>query len=200
MEGLSHERIVAKAIELLDEHGARWLTMRHLGAALGVKAPALYPYVQSKTRLALDIFETVIGRSDYRPDLSLPWLTELGRLMHQIREEILRHPWVTHLIPGSSPRRLFYHGETVQEILQRAGLTESEALRYRRLLSWTVWGFVSIEVDLLESSRHMPVDPGAAFPRRYLVATYPKPDQPPGEPRHALDVDDLFAACVSTYL
>ena len=37
--------ILTEAISFIDEHGRERLTMRQLGARLGVEAMALYPYV-----------------------------------------------------------------------------------------------------------------------------------------------------------
>jgi len=50
-EPLSRERIIAAAVELLDESGLKGLTMRALGEQLGVEAMALYHYFPSKQAL-----------------------------------------------------------------------------------------------------------------------------------------------------
>lgn len=59
-EALSRERIVAAALELVDERGLEGLTMRALGRKLGVEAMALYHYFPSKGALIEAIGE--IGR------------------------------------------------------------------------------------------------------------------------------------------
>ena len=50
-EQLSQERIIAAALELVDEHGLEGLSMRALGRRLGVEAMALYHYFPSKAAL-----------------------------------------------------------------------------------------------------------------------------------------------------
>ncbi len=50
-EALSRERIIATAIELLDERGLSAFTMRALGERLGVEAMAIYHYFPSKQTL-----------------------------------------------------------------------------------------------------------------------------------------------------
>lgn len=50
-ESLSRERIVAKAIELLDAEGIDGISMRRLGEALGVEAMAAYHYFPNKEAL-----------------------------------------------------------------------------------------------------------------------------------------------------
>ncbi len=47
-EPLNREKIVEKALELLDNEGAERLTMRRLGEALDVEAMALYHYFPNK--------------------------------------------------------------------------------------------------------------------------------------------------------
>lgn len=59
-EALSRDRIVAAALDLVDEEGLEGLTMRALGRKLGVEAMALYHYFPSKDALIEAIGE--IGR------------------------------------------------------------------------------------------------------------------------------------------
>ena len=47
-EPLTREKIIEKAIELLDAEGVEGLSMRHLGEALGVEAMALYHHFPNK--------------------------------------------------------------------------------------------------------------------------------------------------------
>ena len=49
--GLDRERILQAAIDFIDEHGLAALTMRRLGASLGVEAMALYRYVPGREDL-----------------------------------------------------------------------------------------------------------------------------------------------------
>src|SRR5581483_11258539 len=48
---LSRERVAAAALSLADEQGVEAVTMRRLGAALGVEAMALYTHVRGKDDL-----------------------------------------------------------------------------------------------------------------------------------------------------
>jgi AcrR family transcriptional regulator len=50
-EPLSRERIIAAAVELLDERGLEGFTMRALGERLGVEAMAIYHYFPNKQML-----------------------------------------------------------------------------------------------------------------------------------------------------
>jgi AcrR family transcriptional regulator len=57
-EPLTKEKIVEKALEILDAEGAEGLSMRHLGEALGVEAMALYHHFPNKDA----ILDAVLGR------------------------------------------------------------------------------------------------------------------------------------------
>ncbi len=57
---LDRRRIIGAAIGYVDRHGLAALTMRRLGASLGVEAMALYRYVPGREQLLDGIVETVI--------------------------------------------------------------------------------------------------------------------------------------------
>jgi AcrR family transcriptional regulator len=58
--GLDRERILAAAIEFIDAHGLAALTMRRLGAQLGVEAMALYRYVPGREDLLDGVVDRVV--------------------------------------------------------------------------------------------------------------------------------------------
>lgn len=199
--GLTRDRIIDTAIDLMDQYGVQKFTMRRLAVALDVQAPALYPYIQSKQRLFLDIFDKVVGESGYQTDESRTWQEETMLFMDQVRTEVLRHPWITHLIPGANPPGLFMQGARIQQLYEEQGLSEHEAVQYRRLLSWTIWGFASVESSLPTSPRHEPIgQQNGSAARAYRVTSHPLPDDEISQEYTVLDVDDLFGACVRNFL
>jgi AcrR family transcriptional regulator len=48
---VSRDVIIEKARELIEQEGVDQLSLHHLAAALGIKAPSLYRYVANKTEL-----------------------------------------------------------------------------------------------------------------------------------------------------
>jgi AcrR family transcriptional regulator len=58
---LTRELIVHAAVELVEREGARPLSMRAVGAELGVSAMAMYRHVPSKDALIGGIAEYVMG-------------------------------------------------------------------------------------------------------------------------------------------
>jgi len=92
--GLSKERIVVAALELLDEAGVDGLTVRALADRLGVKAPALYWHVRDKRDLA-DEMATEIWRQIGKDLDALPadiaWDAEMRAFANITRGHFLAH-------------------------------------------------------------------------------------------------------------
>ena len=63
-EPLSRERIVETALALVDAEGIDALSMRRLGAELGVDPMAIYYYVPNKATLLDAIVEAVMSEID----------------------------------------------------------------------------------------------------------------------------------------
>jgi AcrR family transcriptional regulator len=59
-EPLTREKIVEKALELLDAEGVEGLSMRHLGEALGVEAMALYHHFPNKDAILDGVVTRII--------------------------------------------------------------------------------------------------------------------------------------------
>lgn len=107
---LSRERIVAAAIEYVDEHGLAGLSMRRLGATLGVEAMALYRYIPSRDDLLDAMVDSFVAELDNDEDvLNEPqygWQDFLQRLAHGIRRIALAHPLAFPLMasrPAQAP-------------------------------------------------------------------------------------------------
>lgn len=142
-EPLSPERIVSIALRLADLHGVEGLSMRRLGAELGVEAMSLYHYFANKERLLDALVDAVYGEiAAPPPDLS--WVEALRRRCESMREALLRHPWAVGLAgtrahPGPAT---LGHLEAVLHRLRSAGLTWTQVGHAVALLDAYVLGFV----------------------------------------------------------
>lgn len=137
--GLSREKVLATAVELVDEHGLAALSMRRLGAELGVEAMALYHHVGSKEEL-LDglvehLFAEVLGGlgqhvDDRRHGGDGEWQPVLRGLAHSLLATLLAHPHLVPVVlsrPATTPQ---VHGllERLLGVLHEAGLPPGRAL------------------------------------------------------------------------
>src|SRR5947207_14126671 len=87
--GLSRERICREALALVDDEGLEALSMRRLGARLGVEAMSLYRHVRNKADL-LDALHVAV-LADIAPEPSDPhsdeadWRLMLGGMARALR-------------------------------------------------------------------------------------------------------------------
>lgn len=201
--GLSERRIVEAAVQLLDAEDATGFSMRRLAGALSVQAPALYPYIKSRQELVYKIIESVLGQRDYLPDEGEAWDDALRLLMREMRLEIHRHPWVTRLIQGGVPPSLLLRRrQAIECLLERAGVTGEAAHVYRRLLSWLVWGFASLETTFPHSPSYTPIKRAKTRKLAHVYQVNRASDESvEGDPAYEIvDVDQLFEACIDSYI
>ncbi len=103
MAKLTRDLVLAAAVRLVDEHGLGALTMRRLGAALGVEAMSLYHHVDGKAALLAGVADAVMAELDL-PDPALPWDERVRALAHGYRALAHRHPHVFPLlVTGAGP-------------------------------------------------------------------------------------------------
>lgn len=92
-KGITQERIVTAALEVLDEGGADAVTVRAIAQRLGVKAPALYWHVRSKQELLDEMGTEIHSRVQHAFDATGfdNWLDALINYAHVLRREYLQH-------------------------------------------------------------------------------------------------------------
>lgn len=104
---LDRERIIAGAIAYIDTHGLPMLTMRRLGAALGVEAMSLYRYVPGREDLLDGVVDAVVDELFADEDVLLEpqfgWQDHLQRLAHGVRRIALAHPALFPLVATRPP-------------------------------------------------------------------------------------------------
>jgi len=151
-EPLSRERVVCGALRIVDVEGLDALTMRRLGAALGVEAMSLYHHVPNKAALLDAVVEAIMVEDLDRVDIGEgPWPERLHRIAAGYRRLLLRHPNAVVLVAtrplatGESLRIV----ERCLEALTGGGLEPPEALAaLNAAVLWTL-GYVVAEVGRL---------------------------------------------------
>jgi AcrR family transcriptional regulator len=94
--GLSQDRIVAAAVELLDADGLEALSMRTLAARMDTKATSLYRHVANKDELIELVVDEVYGEMEV--PASGPWRPAVAQAARSLRAMVLRHPWVASVL------------------------------------------------------------------------------------------------------
>ncbi|MFT4135204.1 TetR/AcrR family transcriptional regulator C-terminal domain-containing protein [Microbacterium sp.] len=95
-KGITRERIIEAALEVLDEGGADAVTVRAVAQRLGVQAPALYWHVRGKQELLDEMGTEIQRRVQRRLDAELSELPEDWRdgMLHYAR--LLRREYLLH--------------------------------------------------------------------------------------------------------
>ena len=155
---LDQQRIVDAAIRYIDEHGLRDLTMRRLGAYLGVEGMALYRYLPGREALLDAVVETVVDELFGDPDVHLQahagWVDYLQRLAHGLRRIALAHPEVFPLVATRPPAapwirpplRSLRWIESMLEVMTDAGFSDENAAAVYRAFSSFLLGHLLLEV------------------------------------------------------
>lgn len=144
---LNRERILQAAVNFVDREGLEALSMRKLGADLGVEAMSLYNHVPSKGALLDGMVEVLLRGMEVPPE-SEDWETRVREAYRRFRRLAHEHPNVFQLLIVRPPDTMdgAWLVETFLETLHRAGFDIRAALQaYRTLTSFTV-GYVISEI------------------------------------------------------
>ena len=160
--GLSRDRIIATAIDFIDERGLTALTMRRLGNELGVEAMSLYRYVNGREDLLEGIVDRMVAELHLRSDDALltateGWQAYLQWLAHGVRSLARDHPKVFPLIATRHPaapwlrpplRSLRVVEDFLTTLIAR-GFDDARAVEAYRAFSSFLLGHLLLEATLL---------------------------------------------------
>ena len=91
-EVLSRGRILEAALRLVDEEGMGALTMRRLGAELGVNPMSIYHYLPGKDAVISGLVELVFSGMRVRYSDGSPWQDQVRAWAGTYRELVSSHP------------------------------------------------------------------------------------------------------------
>jgi AcrR family transcriptional regulator len=89
---LTRQRILAAALRIIDERGLDDLTMRALGAELGVEAMSIYKHVPGKAAVLDGVVELLLAEIGTERPSSPDWRLHLIDLARRFRAVSLAHP------------------------------------------------------------------------------------------------------------
>ncbi len=128
IETLTRARVLDEALALVDEEGLSALSMRRLGARLGVEAMSLYRHVRNKADLLDALQATVLGTLEPEGGAT-DWRSLLGGLARSFRAALWRHPRLVPLLathPLRAPESLATM-ERISGALLQAGFGATDA-------------------------------------------------------------------------
>lgn len=162
---LSRDRVLGAALALADRDGIAKLSMRRLGAELGVEAMTLYYYVPNKAALLDGLVERVTEQAMRDVPRDGDWPALLRGFAVACRAELLRHPGVLPLLAtrpvmtDTSLRTL----EAGARSLSDAGFTAHQALHVINIVATFVVGHTLAEAGTTPGHEADDPDPPSAL-------------------------------------
>ncbi len=154
-KGITRELLIRTALEIVDEDGLDRLSMRRLGARLGVDPMAAYRHLPNKEALLDGVMEAVVSEVDLDVDESRGWEDQLRQLTKANMAALLSHP---NVLPVLSRRPLVTPGslhlvERAFQIMTDAGIPLRDAA-----LATNAIGLVTNSLALAISESRSKVD------------------------------------------
>jgi AcrR family transcriptional regulator len=158
---LDRERILAVALSYIEERGLPQLSMRKLGAELGVEGMSLYRYVPGREALLDGVVESVVDEmyldDDVLQEPTHGWQDYLQRLAHGVRRTALSHPRAFPLVASRPPEapwlrpplRSLRWVESFLDGLTREGFSDEAAVAAYRAFTSFLLGHLLLEVSTL---------------------------------------------------
>jgi AcrR family transcriptional regulator len=144
---LSRQSIVAAAIALIERDGPEALTMRRLGARLGVEAMALYHHFAGRDELLAAIADELLAPLD-KLDRVEDWRGACRRFATALRDVAVEHPATFRLVglqPLDSASAL-RPVEQLMGVLLASGFSPPGALAVYRAIASYARGYALAEV------------------------------------------------------
>ncbi len=186
---LSRSRILATALELVDQDGLDALTMRRLAEQLKVDPMSIYNYVNSKEVLLDGLAEALWEQVELPPDKA-DWKQTLRTLATSLRGLAHAHPQAFGLLCRACLTEPALRAMDVSLVaLERAGLPRPRAAEMLRTLFSYAVGY-----GLLELSAAAPR--GSTELERLVSLTRAVPRE---APVHLVEVARLIAECDMDY-
>jgi TetR/AcrR family tetracycline transcriptional repressor len=153
-EPLTRERIVSTALRLIDDIGLDQLSMRRLGAELGVDPMAVYHHVPNKDALLEAVVHQVFTELPAPPSDG-PWQDRVRRWAESYRSLAEAHPNLVLRIvsdPAAVAVAAVLANEALYAGLDAAGLVPGDVVRAADLIVDYVNGYALGQVAMAHAS------------------------------------------------
>jgi TetR/AcrR family tetracycline transcriptional repressor len=195
----TRDQIAAAALRLIDAHGLAGLTMRRLGAELGVEGMAIYRHFPSKDALLQAVAARFGATIRGEVPAGVGGWDKVRHLARTLRRELLAHP---NLAPLLLDRPAVFTADWLEGLeiqlsaYRDAGLHPAAAVQAYRTLGAYVLGYTTAELQF----RRSPYHPEDAGPVLALMAGGRFPATREALPHLAADWDETFELGLDTVL
>ena len=170
---LTRERVIAAAAAVADRAGLASVSMRSVGAELGVEGMSLYHHVASKEALLDALAEWVVAKIEL-PPADAAWRPAMEVRARSARQAFVAHPWSIAMIESrpSPSAALLTHHDRVLAWLFAAGFTAAQATLAFSTVDAFIYGFAL-------SESNMPFDPRLGAEADFAAQVSPDPARYP---------------------
>ena len=142
-------------MRLVDGHGLEALTMRNLGAELGVEAMALYYHVPDKDAVFDGLVELLMAGIAVPSPAAGEWTDVLHAVYGAFRDRLKAHPNLLPVLTGKPllTMDVLRIAEAQYATLRRAGFSPEATLDAYRTLGPYLMGYVVTETQFILSGR-----------------------------------------------
>lgn len=152
--GLTLDRIVAAAIEVVEAEGVAALSMRRVAVELGVGTASLYTYLPGKAELEALMLDAIAVGDRLPHEWPGDWRAKIEAWARTDWEDFRKHPWALHLVaetsaPGPNTLRWLDSG---LRVLEGTGLTEAEKMAVVETVDAYVRGQARLSLEEREST------------------------------------------------
>lgn len=147
-ESLSRRRILEAALRLVDEEGIGALSMRRLGAELGVNPMSIYHHLPGKDAVISGLVELIFSGMGVRYSDGSPWQDQVRAWAGAYRDLARSHPNLVLEIVSSAAavtEAVLLVNEPLYRALDEAGLTPAKVVQAADSVVDFVHGFALAE-------------------------------------------------------
>jgi AcrR family transcriptional regulator len=148
-EKLTRERVIAAALQVLDEDGLEAVTMRRVAREVGVEAMSLYNHVKDKDDLLQGVCNRVMADFEF-PTEPGEWADRCRAGARSWRRVLQAHPDVMRLFaethgPSTSSPESLKPTEFALRLLQEVGLSDRDTVQAFHAFGGYIQGFAMME-------------------------------------------------------
>ncbi|MEU6881485.1 TetR/AcrR family transcriptional regulator C-terminal domain-containing protein [Streptomyces sp. NPDC046712] len=191
--GLTRQAVLEAALQLVDREGLKALSMRRLGAELGVEAMTLYHHVPNKIALLDGVIEQVVAEAVPPEFGAATWRDDLSAYAHALIAALGAHPHAVPLLlsrPAMTPRNLRTL-EAVVGMLYEAGFPLPRTLDVLYSLTSFVVGHAAAQAGDVGGTGSMAALDPEAYP--LLVGAAREAGEDAAQARFAFALDALLS-------
>jgi len=157
---LTREKIVKAALKIVDRDGLSALSMRHLGAQLGVDPMAIYYHLPNKAALYDAIVEAVTAETDVgsasgpASAADAPPVEQLRQMAFSYRDALLAHPNALPVVAARPVRTPAFLRpiERMFAVIARLGFTPQESMAIVNVCGHYIMGWAQTYAAHLQGS------------------------------------------------